>query len=286
MKTRFASALSVFALVCLATGPLSAAGAGATTTRAKPLARPPYYAGSPPPAGAAVVRLAPVVRTSEGTPDAWLPLPALERLADDIEAFLSVEPGSPSPIPAVELGRNVQAPAVTFGCSVDTIGECDAEARQNVLATTGPTRPWRDRIAEAMRTTGTDHVLVLEVRLAPQWIHQKNLSGKKEVRLGTGNSQRLPWLTSLDTPVWVLQISGAVVDAEGKVVRSGSEGLWAVRAPFRASIAGAERLMRDEEVDHVRTELVRDDLPERPLAWQAATRDLLRGLLQAPVGSS
>lgn len=274
-------AFFVLALACLGAGLVPVGGAGATTTRTKPFARPPYYSGSPPRASTEVVRLAPVVRTTEHVPDGWIPLEALDRLATDLDAFLSVGSGSSFSIPVLDVGSNPEAPTIYFGCELDAIGECDRDVRQNVLATTGGTGSWRDRVTGAMRATSAGHALVLEVRLAPQWIHQKNLSGKKEVRLGTGNMQRLPWLTSLDTPVWVLQLTGAVVDAEGKVVRSGAEGLWAVRTPFRASVVRSERLMKDEEVEFVRTELAREDLPGRPLAWQAATRDLIRGLLAA-----
>ncbi|HZA51832.1 MAG TPA: hypothetical protein VE549_13900 [Myxococcaceae bacterium] len=34
----------------------------------------------------------------------------------------------------------------------------------------------------------------------------------------------LPWLTSLETPVSVLQLTGALIDRSGQAVRIGAEG--------------------------------------------------------------
>lgn len=124
-----------------------------------------------------------------------------------------------------------------------------------------------------------DRVLELQIDLAPQWIHQRNLEGAKEVRLGTGHTQSLPWLASLDTPVYVLQLTGAVLDADGKILRSGGEGLWAVPTPFHASILGAQNLMGEEDVERIRTQLVRNDVPGSPLVWRMALRELLSQLL-------
>jgi hypothetical protein len=45
---------------------------------------------------------------------------------------------------------------------------------------------------------------------------------------------KFPWLTSLETPVAVLQLTGALVDQDGKAIRIGAEAFQAKRTPFVA----------------------------------------------------
>ena len=87
----------------------------------------------------------------------------------------------------------------------------------------------------------------------------------------------LPWLTSLEAPVSVLQVTGALVDREGKAVRIGAEGIMARRTSLMGSGVGLQRILRDEDIEQTRS-LVRDDLPGRPLAWQVALRHLVEQL--------
>ena len=89
--------------------------------------------------------------------------------------------------------------------------------------------------------------------------------------------QPVPWLTSLDTPAHVLQITGALVGRDGRAIRIGAEGLFARRTPLLVSSIGAQAQLSDDDVERVRT-LRRDELPGRPLAWQAAIRELVRQL--------
>ena len=53
--------------------------------------------------------------------------------------------------------------------------------------------------------------------------------------LGTGFTKSLPWLTSLETPVAVLQLTGALVGRDGKAIRIGSEGFYAKRTRLAIS---------------------------------------------------
>lgn len=272
---RAAAAVGLLGAALLGLAPVAPAASG--VTRTKPFARPPYLRGDAAPQGARILALPPTLAPAPGIPDAWLPGEALAALVADLDRYLTdegfVRPDAAHPAPARE--RGVEPPDVLFACRLDFAGECDPDDRANELTTTGGSRAWRERIAAALDAAGADRALVLQVRVAPQWIHQKNLSGKKEVRLGSGPAQALPWLTSLDTPVQVLQVTAALVDREGQVVRSGAEGLLAARTPFRASMAGAEKLMTAEDVERART-LVRDDLPGAPAVWQAAVHALVR----------
>lgn len=267
------NALTVSLLVAAAF-PAPAAADG-TTTSTRTVRQPPYYHGKAVAGPARTGHLPVRVVGALGIPEGWAPTASLEKLAAEINGWLDASERSAALSPPAA----TPAPSVYLGCSLDLADECDVDARENVLATTGGSRAWRASIAQAMADAGVDRLLALELRLAPMWIHQRNLKGSKEVALGTGFRQPLPWLTSLDTPVWVLLVSGSVIDAEGKVQRRGAEGIWALRTPFRASALRAQKLISPEDVEAVRSKLRRDDLPDSPLAWQAAVEELVRQLL-------
>ncbi len=278
--------LSLFVALSIGglTWPAAASAASGTVTTATPVKQPPFYLGKPvstPTTPALLpVRIAPAPGE---LPDDWVPLTAMNRLAEDIERWLG-ETGLVRVLPDPAGSAKAFPPAVYLGCEPDEMipGECSEEPRQNVLISTSANREWRNALGGAVGGAGVDRVLVLRLDVAPHWIHQKNLKGTKEVRLGTGYAQRLPWLTSLDTPVYVLQLTGAVVDAEGKVLRSGAEGLLAVRTPFKASVLRAQKLISEEDVELLRTGMRRDDLPDAPAVWQAAARNLVTQLAGTP----
>ena len=125
---------------------------------------------------------------------------------------------------------------------------------------------------------GAQAILVLSLETGQYWTRQHGIfAGRKSVELGTDYSQPVPWLTSLDTPAHVLQITGALIGRDGRAIRIGAEGLFARRTNVLLSSVGAQAQLTDEDVERVRT-LRRDELPGRPLAWQAAIRTLVREL--------
>lgn len=175
--------------------------------------------------------------------------PALGRLAFDLDAALAGRPGLrplSAPLPAKG------GPSIYLGCELESevIGNCNDETRAMVHAVTHPGKKWRQATQELLAAEG--HVLILELTIADHWLTQRGLGGKKEVPLGAGRVQKAPWLTSLDTPVEVLQLTGMIVDARGKVVRSGVEGIAAVPTRFLESVAGLQRTITDEQVEEIR----------------------------------
>lgn len=284
MKTRILVAFSLgTVLVCAAATPQPVEPLSGTTTNIKVLKEPPYYSGKAPTSLDRVAVLA--VRPIAANPDLpadWVPTEELVRLAEEMTRALPEE--------ASALGAEIRpgleglgAPRVYFGCSYDeSDGSCLLEERANVLATSSATKAWRKALGEQTTASGFDHAVVIDLGIAPQWIHQKNLRGAKEIRLGTDSTQPLPWLSSLETPVWVIQVRGILVDAEGRIVRSGAEGIWALRTPFKASILETQRILSPADVDSVRSELRREDLPGAPLAWRVALGQLLQQLAGLP----
>ena len=186
---------------------------------------------------------------------------------------------------AVQPASVAVAPDVQFGC-VPALGiagnECAERAggallgrrRQTMkLAVGRPSAEWTTWMQGALADAGASRTLVITLEVADYLPREEGLLGHKVLELGTGNVTKLPWLTSLETPVSVLQVTGAVVDKEGKAVRIGAEGFYAHRTRLLVSAVGAQEVLRDDDVKAARA-LRRDDLPGQPLAWQVALREL------------
>ena len=75
----------------------------------------------------------------------------------------------------------------------------------------------------------------------------------------------------------VLQLTGALMGKDGKAVRIGAEGLFARPTPLVASGFGAQSLIREEDVQQLRT-LRRTDVAGQPLVWELALRRLVNSL--------
>ena len=77
----------------------------------------------------------------------------------------------------------------------------------------------------------------------------------------------------------MLQVTGALLAPDGRVIAAGAEGIHAVDTPFRAQVFGLQREIDPREIEAVTRELRREDLPGRPLKWEAALDNLVRRLL-------
>lgn len=178
-------------------------------------------------------------------------------------------------------------PDVRFSCEVDPADATDecvtgpgALGRDDILMRLAVGRPsanWTASAAAAMDSAGVQRALVITLEIGQYRIRQRGLRGDKEVDLGTNYVAHLPWLTSLETPVAVLQLTGARVGTDGRAQRIGAEGLFARRTSLPISALGGQALISDAEVQELRT-MRRDDLPGQPLVWQVALRNLVRGL--------
>ena len=146
------------------------------------------------------------------------------------------------------------------------------------LAVARPGDEWITWLQGALAERNADALLIVTLEISDYWPRQRNLLGGKEVRLGTDYEQQVPWLTSLDDPIQVLQLTGAVIGSDGRALRIGAEGIVARSSNLLLSALGAQQLITDEDVEQVLA-LRRDDLPGQPLAWQVALRNLVRGLM-------
>ncbi|MGI8844318.1 MAG: hypothetical protein ACR2HZ_11500, partial [Gemmatimonadaceae bacterium] len=135
-----------------------------------------------------------------------------------------------------------------------------------VLSVDPPERAFSSWLGSAFLGAGVGHAIVT-LETAPFWPRQTGLRGNKVVDLGSGYAQELPWLTSLDQPVWVAQLTGVLTDSTGHPVRIGAEGVPAKRTRFLISAAGGEELIRDDEIAQLRGQR-REDLVGSPLTWR------------------
>jgi hypothetical protein len=283
------TALQVVAAACATTGSTLGSGVGDAHLKS-----PPYYAGSRA-SRDAVSRIAhlpigyqrgatqlPTFDPAEGpgTPTARL-LAEMNRYLDSLGVTARIDLSADAPRGA--------PPDVHFGCATPDDEDCeagrdtDADQRQMRLAVGRPSTSWIEWAAAAADRAGAQAILVLSLETGQYWTRQRGrFSGRKSVELGTDYSQPVPWLTSLDTPAHVLQITGALIGRDGRAIRIGAEGLFARRTPVLLSSMGAQAQLTDDDVERVRT-LRRDELPGRPLAWQAAIRELVSQLTGRPV---
>ena len=191
-------------------------------------------------------------------------------------------------VSAVSSAETSQPPNVQFGCVTENNvpwGDCvvpDGGAlgrgrQQMRLAVGRPSSDWIAWMGDVTRERQVDAVLVVTLEIGQYQMRQRGLLGKKEVELGTGHTAAVPWISSLETPVMVLQLTGALVGRDGKAIRIGSEGFAVRRTKLLVSALGAQELFGDEDMTKARTAR-RDDLPGAPLAWQVAARHLVAQL--------
>lgn len=279
---------SRWSLLLLAIPGVAAACAGATIGSGVGdayLLRPPYYAGSGDMTAGRVVH-APITyqRGSTQSPifeppgDAGSPVAAL--LAE-MNAYLETLRVT-TPLAAAGTAPGIR-PDVMFGCTTDAAGECvpepgadttDLSRRTLRLAVARPGSDWSAAMRRALDSADASAVLLITLEVGQYWTRQRNLRGDKEVQLGTGYAVALPWLTSLEAPVTVLQLTGALIGEDGRAIRAGAEGIFPRRTRLLVSAIGAQELLSNDDVERAGT-LRREDLPGQPLVWQAALRNLV-----------
>lgn len=257
----------------------------------KLLEHPPYYAGPAPAADTARIGHLPIgyQRGSTQAPifepksDAGTPIAAF---IADLNAYLDSLGLTTRIAGAPARGT---PPDVRFSCETDPAGpddECSmggegALGRDDIvmhLAVGRPSSDWVQSAAATMDSARVGSVLVVTLEIGQYRVRQRGVLGEKEVELGTKHVVSIPWLTSLETPVQVLQLTGARVGRDGRAQRIGAEGILARRTTLPISAIGGQALIADAEVEQARNAR-REDLPGQPLVWQVALRELVRGLI-------
>lgn len=293
LPARFALLATLLgATACASTGATYRSGVGDAF-----LAHAPYYAGaqsSPPiPAGSRVGILPVYYQPGAGQPELFDPRSGpgspIAALIDEMNAAVDSLAGTEG-LTMLRSTAGGTPPDVRFGCLTesDLPGEDCAERGDSVLgrgdqrmklAVGRPSASWVDAVGGAMDAAGVSHVLVLALEVGQYLPRQRGATGEKFVEMGTGHEASFPWLTSLETPVAVLQLTGALVDRRGQAVRIGAEGIVARRTRLLVSGLGAQELLSDEDVQAARTAR-REDLAGTPAVWREAMEQLVTQLMR------
>jgi hypothetical protein len=154
-----------------------------------------------------------------------------------------------------------------------------------VLHLDRPGGEWRGEAAALVTEAGVPYAIVVHLGVSQ---YMKGYSGAftKEVALGTGYRQPIKFLTAEDKPVEVLHLTGVLVDASGKPVRAGAEGIVLRDTPFLAQAVDASRVFDPQEIQRVLSQERRNDLPGSPLKIDVALDNLLAQLTRGEVRSS
>ena len=280
MRTHRLPLLVASANVLCALALLSSTASGATQRGS--FDRPPYYDGKVKqtvrPAAHATVSYRLVEESLDPTPNRSPGLAAvLDSLREEmirlgLTTALAVDP-------RLEGGPEVYFGARRGGVGADGIprspDEVDpTEPRKMAFEVEGPSKAWKEATRKAAGNS-VRAIVTVQLGFGEHWIRQQDWKGNKAIGLGNGRSMPVTWLTSLDDPVQVLQLTGALVTPEGKVLRVGAEGLIARRTGMAASVAGAQEVLREEELQA----LTAPGAGGEPV-WRTALRALMSGLLE------
>jgi len=174
------------------------------------------------------------------------------------------------------------APHVYFG-SAD--GEmAPPEARDQVLPhdqfppmvmhVRRPSAAWQQAMAGLLAREGATHAILVSLGVS-QYPKGREGAFGKQVVLGTGHEEPVRFLTAEDKLLEELQLTGVLVNAQGRVVKAGAEGILARDTPFAAQVFDVEKTLDDRTLQAVLTTERRKDLPGEPMKWQVALDNLL-----------
>ncbi len=171
-----------------------------------------------------------------------------------------------------------EMPEVRFGDERVLYEEDENEnaSFEMLLVAKHPSKIWQQKWQQAK--IGKPYSLLIFLSFSGYQPKMKNWKGSKEVRLGTGYKLDLPWLTDLDKPLPVIQFTGALLDANGKLVRVGAEGFYCKKGSLFESLIGLNDIFTKEDIQEIIAEHRRTDLDGKPLAWQAALEKLIKSL--------
>ncbi len=144
-----------------------------------------------------------------------------------------------------------------------------------------PSQAWRTSLGASVQANQVEYLLWIKLGFSEYPKADKGLFGKKVV-LGTGYEEGIKFLSAVDKPVEVLQVTGMLLDREGNIVRAGAEGIVAKDTPFWAQIFDVQQAMNNEALQKLLQDERREDLADKPLKWQVALRNLVAQLLAQP----
>jgi len=137
-----------------------------------------------------------------------------------------------------------------------------------------PSAAWQQAMAGLLAREGATHAILVSLGVS-QYPKGREGAFGKQVVLGTGHEEPVRFLTAEDKLLEVLQLTGVLVNAQGRVVKAGAEGILARDTPFAAQVFDVEKTLDDRTLQAVLTTERRKDLPGEPMKWQVALDNLL-----------
>jgi hypothetical protein len=144
-----------------------------------------------------------------------------------------------------------------------------------VLHLDRPSAAWRARVEAQPPATA---YLWIRLALVDYPRADEGFFGKKIV-LGENHEVPQPFLRAELQPMQVLQVTGALLAPDGRVLAAGAEGIHAMDTPFSAQVFGLQKEIDPAAIRAIITGLRREDLPGAPLKWEAALDNLVFRLL-------
>lgn len=141
-----------------------------------------------------------------------------------------------------------------------------------------PSADWRRALSDLAAREGAERIVLISVAVAEFPKSRAGFFGK-QVWLGTEHSMPIRFLSAEDKPIDVLEFTGVVMDANGRVLRAGAEGILGADTPFWLQVFDVTRTIDDEALEKLLKDEHREDLPGAPLKWQVALDTLLEQLL-------
>ncbi len=246
------------------------------STDRKMIDEPPYYRdfGNKPVPPKASIRFLPIGETEES--EWWSP--SLSPLMTEMDKWTRQSNG----FPLTEFDRlpDLESPAIRFGARtfIEERDQDDEDTSidtdETLLLVRQPSARWKRLWQDSLNTRG-DYVVMIQLGLSAYPVHQKDWKGNKQVLLGSGYAMDVPWLTSMDEPAPVVHVVGALLAPEGHIIRAGAEGFFSKNPGGLLGLIGWNRWIDDKDIDTILTTHRRKDLPDEPLAWKAAVRELV-----------
>ncbi len=142
-----------------------------------------------------------------------------------------------------------------------------------------PSEEWQQVFTRMLQNTGGQYLLIIDLSFVQYPKADRGLFNKKVV-LGTDYEQNINFFSAEDKPVEVLQVTGMILNQQGKIIRAGAEGILAKDTPFFLQVLDIQKDIDNQAIRKLLEDERREELPGKPLKWKVAVGNLMKHLLE------
>ena len=150
-----------------------------------------------------------------------------------------------------------------------------------ILHVLDPRPDWRAAAIAIAAREQASSILVVQLAFTQFPKADRGAFGKKVV-LGTDYEVPVRFFSAVDKPIEVIVLTGILLDPSGEPLRAGGEGIIGYDAPFWVQVFEAGKDIDTRAIERLVADERRDDLPGRPLNWQAALEQLMQQMTRQP----